>query len=94
MCDHGYNIMFDSWKCEIKEEYLGRLVVRATRRTKNIYILDKVKIKRYINQSIETTQKNSKDNYKEEKDENKKIEKKGEIILSDLKIEFGSNSHS
>jgi hypothetical protein len=32
--------MFDSQKCKIRENNSGRLVVTATRRLDNIYILD------------------------------------------------------
>jgi hypothetical protein len=40
MCDQAYTLMFDSRKCKIRENNLGRLVATATRRTNNIYILD------------------------------------------------------
>jgi hypothetical protein len=56
ICDQGYNIKFDSRRCEIREEDSGRLVVTTTRKTNNIYILDQEEIKR-----IEVTQKSSKD---------------------------------
>jgi hypothetical protein len=75
ICDHGYNIKFDSQRCEIREEDSGRLVATTTRRQNNIYILDKEERKR-----IEVTQKTSKDYNKEGKD--KKIEKECEILLS------------
>jgi hypothetical protein len=38
--DQGYNLMFDSRNCKIRENNSGRLVATATRRPKNIYILD------------------------------------------------------
>ena len=31
MCDQGYNLIFNSRKCEIKEADLGRLVATSTR---------------------------------------------------------------
>ena len=40
MCDQGCTLMFDSQRCKIREEGLGRLVATATRRPSNIYILD------------------------------------------------------
>jgi hypothetical protein len=40
ICDQGYTLMFDSRKCKIRENNSGRLVETATRRRKNIYILD------------------------------------------------------
>jgi hypothetical protein len=40
ICDQGYTLMFDSRKCEIKENNSGRLVSTATRRPNNIYIID------------------------------------------------------
>jgi hypothetical protein len=46
LCDQGYTFTFDSQKCEIREVDLGRLVTTTTRSPNNIYILDRVKIKR------------------------------------------------
>lgn len=43
MCDQGYNILFNSWKCEIREEYLGRLVSITTRRPNEIYVVHQTK---------------------------------------------------
>jgi hypothetical protein len=40
ICDQGYTLTFDSRKCKIRENNLGRLVATATRRPNNIYILD------------------------------------------------------
>jgi hypothetical protein len=77
ICDQGYNLKFDSRRCEIREEDSGRLVATTTRRPNNIYILDKEERKR-----IEVTQKSSKDYNKEGKD--KKTEKEGEILLSSM----------
>jgi hypothetical protein len=71
ICDQGYNLKFDSRRCEIREEDSGRLVATTTRRPNNIYILDKEERKK-----IEVTQKNS----KEGKD--KKTEKEEEVLLS------------
>ena len=56
MCDQGYTLMFDSRKCKIRENNSGRLVVTATRRPNNIYILDMKK-----RENIEATQKDSKE---------------------------------
>ena len=39
MCDQGYSLTFDSRKCKIRENNLGRLVATATRRPNNIYII-------------------------------------------------------
>jgi hypothetical protein len=44
MCDQGYTLTFDSQRCKIKEEGLGRLVATATRRPCNIYVLKPQKI--------------------------------------------------
>jgi hypothetical protein len=40
ICDQGYNLTFDSRKCKIRENNLGRLVATAKIRPNNIYILD------------------------------------------------------
>ena len=40
ICDQGYNLTFDSRKCKIRENDLGRLVATAKIRPNNIYILD------------------------------------------------------
>jgi hypothetical protein len=40
MCDQGYTLTFYSRKCKIRENNSGILVATATRRLKNIYILD------------------------------------------------------
>ena len=40
ICDQGYNLKFDSRKCEIRKEDLGRFVATITRIPNNIYILD------------------------------------------------------
>jgi hypothetical protein len=73
ICDQGYNLKFDSRRCEIREEDSGRLVATTTRRPNNIYILDKEESKK-----IEVTQKSS----KEGKD--KKTKKEGEVLLSTM----------
>ena len=46
ICHQGYTLTFDSWKCKIRENNLGRLVSTATRRPNNIYILDMKKRKK------------------------------------------------
>jgi hypothetical protein len=56
MCDQGYTLTFDSRKCKIRENNLGRLVATATRRPNNIYILDMKK-----RENTEATQKDSKE---------------------------------
>ena len=66
MCDQGYNLRFNSRKCEIREVYSGILVSIATINSHNIYILDKVKRKK-----TEALQKGTKDNNKE-----------GDLVLS------------
>jgi hypothetical protein len=40
ICDQGYTRTFDSRKCKIRENNVGRLVATATRRPNKIYILD------------------------------------------------------
>jgi hypothetical protein len=71
ICDQGYTLMFDSRKCKIRENNLGRLVETATRRLNNIYILDMKK-----REKIESRQKDS----KEEKVP--KTKNKDEVLLS------------
>jgi hypothetical protein len=71
MCDQGYTLMFDSWKCKIRENNSRRLVTIATRRPNNIYILYMKK-----REKIEATQKYS----KEEKVP--KTKNKDEVLLS------------
>jgi len=39
MCDQGHKIVFDSHKCDIRKEYLGRVVATFMRTPSNIYIL-------------------------------------------------------
>jgi hypothetical protein len=71
MCDQGYTLTFDSLKCKIRENNLGRLVATTTRRPNNIYILDMKK-----REKTEATQKDSKE---------KKVPKtknKDEVLLS------------
>ena len=60
MCDEGYNLRFNSKKCEIREAKLGILVATATRNPHNIYILDRVERK-----NIEALQKRTKNNNKD-----------------------------
>jgi hypothetical protein len=71
ICDQGYTLTFDSRKCKIRENNLGRLVATATRRMKNIYILYMKKIEK-----TKATQKDS----KEEKVP--KTKNKDEVLLS------------
>jgi hypothetical protein len=63
--------MFDSRKCKIRENNLGRLVATATRRPNNIYILDMKK-----RENSKSTQNDS----KEEKVP--KTKNKDEVLLS------------
>jgi hypothetical protein len=71
MCDQGYTLTFDSRKCKIKENNLGRLVATATRRPNNIYILEMKK-----REKTEATKNDS----KEEKIP--KTKNKNEVLLS------------
>jgi hypothetical protein len=71
ICDQGYTLTFDSRKCKIRENNPGRLVATATRRPKNIYILD---IKK--REKTKATEKDS----KEEKVP--KTKNKDEVLLS------------
>jgi hypothetical protein len=59
MCDQGYNLIFNSRKCEIREADSGILVATAIRNPHNIYILDRVK-----REKTEALQKITKDNNK------------------------------
>jgi hypothetical protein len=71
MCDQGYNLMFDSRKCKIRENNSGRLVSTATRRPNNIYILDMKK------------REKAKASQKDSKEENvPKTKNKDEVLLS------------
>ena len=60
MCDQGYNLRFNSKKCESREAKSGILVATATRNPHNIYILDKVERRK-----TEALQKRTKDNKKD-----------------------------
>jgi hypothetical protein len=42
MCDQGHKVTFDSKKCEIRKEGLGKLVVTAARTSSNIYVLSEI----------------------------------------------------
>ena len=57
--DQGYTLMFDSWKCEIREYDLGILVAMITRIPNDICVLYKEK-----RNKIKVTQKSSKDHHK------------------------------
>ena len=39
-CDQGHILIFNSQKCEIKKEGLGKLVASAQRTSSSVYILD------------------------------------------------------
>jgi hypothetical protein len=56
ICDQGCTLTFDSRKCKIKENNLGRLVATSTRRTDNIYIVNMKK-----REKTKATQKDSKE---------------------------------
>jgi hypothetical protein len=71
MCDQGYTLTFDSRKCKIRENNLGRLVATAIRRPNNIYILEMKK-----REKTKATQNDS----KEEKVS--KTKNKDEVLLS------------
>jgi hypothetical protein len=59
ICDQGYNLNFDSRRCEIREKCSGILVATATRRPNNIFILDNEKRRK-----VEFTKKIPKDHKK------------------------------
>jgi hypothetical protein len=42
MCDQGHKVTFDSQKCEIRKEGLGKLVTTAARTSSNIYVLSEI----------------------------------------------------
>jgi hypothetical protein len=42
MCDQGHKVTFDSQKCEIRREGLGKLVSTTTRTSNNIYVLSEI----------------------------------------------------
>jgi hypothetical protein len=42
MCDQGNTLLFDSKKCEIRKEGLGKLVATTLRTPNNIYILNEI----------------------------------------------------
>jgi hypothetical protein len=42
MCDQGHTLLFDSKKCEIRKEGLGKLVATTMRTPNNIYILNEI----------------------------------------------------
>jgi hypothetical protein len=42
MCDQGHKVTFDSQKCEIRKEGLGKLVAIAARTSSNIYVLREI----------------------------------------------------
>jgi hypothetical protein len=42
MCDQGHKVTFDSQKCEIRKEGLGKLIATATRTSSNIYVLSEI----------------------------------------------------
>jgi hypothetical protein len=71
ICYQGYTLMFDSRKCKIRENNLGRLVATATRRLNNIYNI-------YMKK-----RENTKDTQKDSKEEKvPKTKNKDEVLLS------------
>jgi hypothetical protein len=67
MCDQGYTLTFDSRKCKIIKNNLGRLVSTATGRPNNIYILDmKKREKTKATQNISKEEKVPKTKNKDE----------------------------
>jgi hypothetical protein len=42
MCDQGHKVTFNSQKCEIRKEDLGKLIATATRTSSNIYVLSEI----------------------------------------------------
>jgi hypothetical protein len=42
MCDQGHKFSFDSQKCEIRKEGLGKLIATTTRTSSSIYVLSEV----------------------------------------------------
>jgi hypothetical protein len=42
MCDQGHKVTFDSQKCEIRKEGLGKLVATTVRTSSNIYVLSEI----------------------------------------------------
>jgi hypothetical protein len=42
MCDQGHKLTFDSKKCEIRKEGLGKLVNTVARTSNNIYVLSEI----------------------------------------------------
>jgi hypothetical protein len=42
MCDQVHKVTFDSQKCEIRKEGLGKLIATAARTSNNIYVLSEI----------------------------------------------------
>jgi hypothetical protein len=42
MCDQGHKVTFDSQKCKIRKEGLGKLISTAARTSSNIYVLSEI----------------------------------------------------
>jgi hypothetical protein len=42
MCDQGHKVTFDSQKCEIRREVLGKLVGTTARTSNNIYVVSEI----------------------------------------------------
>jgi hypothetical protein len=42
MCDQGHKVTFDSQKCKIRKEGLGKLIATAVRTSSNIYVLSEI----------------------------------------------------
>jgi hypothetical protein len=47
MCDQGHKLLFDSEKCEIRKEGLGKLVATSRRTPNNIYVLNEIGREKY-----------------------------------------------
>jgi hypothetical protein len=42
MCDQGHKVTFDSQKCEIRKEGLGKLIATVARTSSNIHVLSEI----------------------------------------------------
>jgi hypothetical protein len=45
MCDQGHKVTFDSQKCEIRKEGLGKLIATTARTSSNIYVLSEMELR-------------------------------------------------
>ena len=48
MCDQGHKVTFDSQKCEIRKEGLGKLIATVARTSSNIYVLSEIEMKSIV----------------------------------------------